>query len=201
MDFLTLAAVCGLALSRAISPTTCSATNTPNAVVTIAANDQVRRALRATESAVAAGDLARWLPFIASAARRFHVPAAWIRAVIGAESAGLTTWNGRPITSSAGAVGLMQLMPPTYEEMRERYGLGPNPSDPRDNILAGTAYLREMFDQFGYPGCFAAYNAGPGRYGDYLGDGRPLPGETVRYLLEVMRRLANDAPSASEMPK
>jgi soluble lytic murein transglycosylase-like protein len=49
--------------------------------------------------------------------------------------------------------------------MRGRLGLGTNPHDPRDNILAGTLYLRLMYDRFGYPGLFGAYNAGPGRYG------------------------------------
>src|SRR3546814_6173183 len=39
-----------------------------------------------------------------------------------------------------------------------------------------------MYDRFGYPGLFAAYNAGPGRYADHLSTGRPLPGETRAYL-------------------
>src|SRR3546814_21045489 len=43
-------------------------------------------------------------------------------------------------------------------------------------------YLRLMYDRFGYPGLFAAYNAGPGRYADHLSTGRPLPGETRAYL-------------------
>ena len=44
-----------------------------------------------------------------------------------------------------------------------------------------------MYDRFGYPGLFAAYNAGPGRYADHLARGTRLPAETVRY----MARLAN----------
>jgi hypothetical protein len=43
-----------------------------------------------------------------------------------------------------------------------------DPHAPRDNILAGTLYLRLMYDRFGYPGLFGAYNAGPGRYASYL---------------------------------
>jgi hypothetical protein len=39
-----------------------------------------------------------------------------------------------------------------------------------------------MYERFGYPGMFAAYNAGPGRYSDHLATGRPLPRETVEYL-------------------
>ena len=108
-------------------------------------------------------------PYIAEAAQRFGVPEAWIRAVMRVESAG----DVRAI-SSAGAMGLMQIMPATWSELRVRHRLGGNPYDPRDNILAGAAYLREMHDRYGSPGFLAAYNAGPGRYEEYLA-GRPLP--------------------------
>ena len=74
----------------------------------------------------------RWRPFIAEASQRFGIPQAWIAAVMQAESAGLTHLNGRPITSHAGAMGLMQLMPGTWAAMRRRHGLGPDPHDPRD---------------------------------------------------------------------
>jgi len=132
-----------------------------------------------------ADPLARWQPYIAEASARFGVPIAWIERVIRAESAGKTTLNGRPIISRAGAMGLMQLMPATWAAMRADLGLGRNPHDPRDNILAGTRYLRLMYDRFGYPGLFAAYNAGPGRYGDHLASGRALPSETRAYLGKV----------------
>lgn len=135
------------------------------------------------EPAVTVGaTLDRWQPLITESAQRFAIPEAWIRAVMAAESGGRTSLDGRPITSSAGAMGLMQVMPDTYEDMRQRYGLGTDPHDPRDNILAGAAYLRAMYDRYGYPGLFAAYNAGPGRYDDYLHDGKPLPAETRAYL-------------------
>lgn len=144
-------------------------------------------AMPAYAEPVAATDTAldRWQDFIAEAARRFGVPEAWIRTVMHAESGGRTTLDGRPITSSAGAMGLMQVMPDTYEEMRRAYGLGSDPHDPRDNILAGTAYLRVMYDRYGYPGLFAAYNAGPERYDEHLRDGRPLPAETHAYLATI----------------
>ena len=129
--------------------------------------------------------LERWEPFIADASAWFAVPTPWIRAVIAAESAGRITLDGRPITSPAGAMGLMQVMPDTYEEMRRRHGLGHDPHDPRDNILAGTAYLRALYERFGFPGLFAAYNAGPGRYEAYLTDGRPLPRETRTFLARL----------------
>jgi len=127
----------------------------------------------------------RWQELIAEASRRFGVSEAWIRAVIQAESGGRTMLDGRPITSRAGAMGLMQVMPGTYEEMRRAHGLGSDPYDPRDNILAGAAYLRAMYDRYGYPGLFAAYNAGPERYDEYLSHGRSLPAETRTYLATV----------------
>jgi len=129
--------------------------------------------------------VADWHPYIVEASARFGVPVAWIERVMRAESGGRTTANGRPIRSSAGAMGLMQLMPPTWTDMRARLGLGTNPDDPRDNILAGTLYLRLMYDRFGYPGLFAAYNAGPKRYAAYLAGRDRLPTETVGYLASV----------------
>jgi hypothetical protein len=117
--------------------------------------------------------------YIAEAARRFGIPEAWIRAVMGVESAGDAT-----ATSIKGAMGLMQIMPATYADLRSRYRLGSNAYDPRDNILAGAAYLREMYDRYGSPGFLAAYNAGPGRYQDYLA-GRVLPPETRGYLARL----------------
>lgn len=127
----------------------------------------------------------RWRPYIEEASARFGVPAGWIERVMRAESGGRTMLNGRPIRSHAGALGLMQLMPGTWAAMRARLGLGHNPHHPRDNILAGTLYLRLMYDRFGYPGLFGAYNAGPGRYAEYLTRGRQLPGETRAYLANV----------------
>lgn len=133
-----------------------------------------------------AAGTARWSKEIAEASRRFAIPADWIARVMLAESGGRTSINGRPTTSPAGAMGLMQLMPATWEEIRSRHGLGLDPHQPRDNILAGTAYLRQMYDRFGYPGLFAAYNAGPGAYARHLATGAPLPCETRAYLDRVV---------------
>jgi hypothetical protein len=102
-----------------------------------------------------------------------------------AESGGRTSRDGRPIVSRAGAMGLMQLMPGTWAEIRARLGLGPDPHDPRDNIDAGTFYLRQMYDRFGYPGLFAAYNAGPARYDAHLRHFRVLPAETRAYVASI----------------
>lgn len=135
--------------------------------------------------AVAAKPMARWQPLIAEAAQRFGLPQAWIRAVMNAESGGRLTLDGTPITSPAGAMGFMQLLPETYRAMQLRLGLGPDPYVPRDNVLAGTAYLADMDQRYGYPGLFAAYNAGPERFERYLKDGTPLPSETIRYLARI----------------
>lgn len=143
--------------------------------------------------------LDRWQGLIAEASRRFGVPEAWMRAVMQAESGGRTTLDGRPITSGAGAMGLMQVMPDTYKEMQYAHGLGFDPYDPRDNILAGTAYLRAMYDRYGYPGLFAAYNAGPERYDEYLRYGRPLPPETRAYLATIAQTDPTP-PSPSTVP-
>ena len=119
--------------------------------------------------------------FVAEASRRFGIPAAWIRAVMRAESFG----DVRAI-SPKGAMGLMQIMPQTWASLRQRYRLGANPYDAHDNIIAGAAYLRELHDRYGIPGFLAAYNAGPGRWEDHLATGRPLPAETCAYLVRLL---------------
>ena len=133
-------------------------------------------------AAISPPNITRWQMLIAEAAHRFEIPETWIAAVMARESAGLTTLDGKPITSRAGAIGLMQLMPGTYADLRSRYGLGNDPFDPHDNIFGGVAYLREMFDRYGFPGLFAAYHAGPGRMDAYLAGKKSLPEATKIYL-------------------
>jgi soluble lytic murein transglycosylase-like protein len=134
---------------------------------------------------LATDPVAQWQPLIAEASARCGVPQVWIAGVMRAESGGRTVLGDRPIRSSKGAIGLMQLMPRTWIEMRADLGLGDDPDEPRDNIVAGACYLRRMHDRFGYPGLFAAYNAGPARYAAFLSGRGRLPGETVRYLASV----------------
>ena len=136
-------------------------------------------------SAVSTDAVDQWMPFIAEAAKRFAIPETWIRAVMRAESGGQPVLDGRPITSRAGAMGLMQIMRATYAELRPRFGLGPDPYDPHDNIIAGTGYLRQMFDRYGYPALFAAYNAGPERFEAYAQGDENLPAETWNYLRKL----------------
>lgn len=149
---------------------------------------------------VGAREVETWRPLASAAAARFELPEAWVLAVIEAESGGRTEIGGRPTTSHAGAMGLMQIMPRTWASLRAAYRLGSNPHDPADNIVAGTAYLRAMYDRFGYPGLFAAYNAGPGRYGEYVARGRPLPRETRDYVARILGRDDAFARSARSSP-
>lgn len=132
-----------------------------------------------------ADPVTRWSGYIGEASTRFGIPTEWITRVMRAESGGRTMLGGRPIVSRAGAMGLMQLMPETWADMRTVLRLGVDPFDPHDNIIAGTYYLRLMYDRFGYPGLFGAYNAGPARYAAWIEGRGPLPGETRAYLASV----------------
>jgi hypothetical protein len=125
--------------------------------------------------------------FIAEASQRFGVPASWIRSVMRVESVGDVH-----ALSPKGAMGLMQIMPETWAILHARYGLGADPYDPHDNILAGTAYLRQLHARYGAAGFLAAYNAGPARYEDHLATGRPLPAETRAYVAALAPMVAGD---------
>lgn len=130
-----------------------------------------------------------WASAIAEASRRFDIPETWIRAIMRVESRG----DVRAV-SPKGAMGLMQIMPPTWDELRTRHGLGHDPFDPRDNIIAGAAYLAQMRDRYGMPGALAAYNAGPARYEEHKLLGVPLPGETAAYLDKLTPVIGEAAP-------
>lgn len=137
---------------------------------------------------VEAAALDRFQAHIIEASQRFGFPARWIEVVIKAES------SGEPkAVSPRGAIGLMQLMPETWAELRDQHDLGADPFDPRTNILAGTAYLKVMQDRFGYPALFAAYNAGPGRYEDHLRTGKRLPAETRAYVARIEKMLESSS--------
>ena len=131
-----------------------------------------------------------WGPYIRQASQRFDVPETWIREVMRQESGGRAT-----ATSRVGAMGLMQVMPGTYRELQARYALGTDPYHPWNSVMAGTAYIREMYELYGNPGFLAAYNAGPRRFEDYLWGGRGLPGETRNYVARIGPRIAGVAPN------
>jgi len=113
---------------------------------------------------------------INNAARKYGLPAAFVRAVVAAES------GNRPgAVSPKGAVGLMQLMPGTARD------LGADPKIPAENVDAGTRYLRDLllkYDNGAYH-ALAAYNAGPGAVDKY--HGVPPYRETQNYIRNVLR--------------
>jgi len=127
-----------------------------------------------------------WGPYITEASTRFDVPDRWIREVMRVESGGRLYHNDTLVTSPVGAMGLMQVMPATFDGIRGQFtGIGDDPYDPHNSILAGTAYIRQMYDVYGSPGFLAAYNAGPGNLDAYLTRGRRLPAETRHYVAMI----------------
>ena len=137
-----------------------------------------------------------WGLYIREASRRFDVPERWIREVMRQESAGRAT-----ATSPVGAMGLMQVMPGTYTELRYRHGLGDDPYHPYDSIMAGTAYIRQMYDLYGSPAFLAAYNAGPRRLEDYLWGSRSMPTETRNYVARIGPRIVDAHPTRRAPPE
>lgn len=124
---------------------------------------------------------------VAEAAQRFGIPELWIWRVMHAESRGKSG-----AVSPAGAMGLMQIMPATWASLTARHRLGTDPFDPRANILAGAAYLREMWDRYGDVRLMlAAYNAGPGRADAYAAGRRGLPAETIAYIAAIAPALGS----------
>jgi hypothetical protein len=136
-----------------------------------------------------------WGPYIRIASQHFDVPEPWIREVMRVESDGQEYMNGQLTVSYAGAMGLMQLEPETYQEMAARYGLGDDPFNPYDNIMAGTAYIHEMYEVYGSPGFLAAYNAGPGRLDKFMNGEEPLPDATQEYVAEIAPNISGYYPT------
>uniref|UniRef100_A0ABS3MTB1 Lytic transglycosylase domain-containing protein n=1 Tax=Bradyrhizobium quebecense TaxID=2748629 RepID=A0ABS3MTB1_9BRAD len=158
-------------------------------MLVFAASDSAALARSGSASAQAVAQASNpFAAFVDEASKRFAIPVNWIGSVINVESAGDVQAR-----SPKGAMGLMQMMPATWAELRERYNLGNDPYDPHDNILAGTAYLRELLDRYGSPGAFAAYNAGPSRYEEHLAGGS-LPDETRAYVAKLANLLAIELP-------
>lgn len=141
--------------------------------------------------------IARWTPYVKEAARRFGIAEDWITAVMRMESGGHTkSADGAPIISKAGAMGLMQLMPETWRDMQREYRLGSNPYDPHDNVIAGAAYLRWLYERYGFPKMFAAYNAGPATEDEHSAGLKELPDETRNYVRGIARILGSNAPES-----
>lgn len=123
-----------------------------------------------------------YAPLINAAAQQYGISPALVEAVMWQES----RYNPKAV-SSAGAIGLMQLMPGTARS------LGVNPHDPWQNVFGGAAYLRMQLDRFGnnVPLALAAYNAGPEAVARYRGI--PPYAETRNYVRVIMQRLMNQA--------
>ena len=168
MDVLALVATCGLAARAALFMPLAGPPACMNPAFTTHGN--------ARDAAAA------WQPETVATAHRFDIPAAWIAAVMRAESGCQATVGGEAIHSPAGAIGLMQAMPQTCAALRARYGLAAGPRSPHDNILAGAANLRELLDRYGMPWFLVAYNAGPAGLDGFVHSGGMLPAETQRYL-------------------
>ncbi len=119
----------------------------------------------------------RYGQFINDAAKRYGLDPELIKAVIKVES----SFNPYAV-SEKGAMGLMQLMPRTAEEMQVR-----SPFEAKENIMGGSRYLRKMLDLFdgNLRLGLAAYNAGPSRI---LENGIiPKIPETEQYVKKVMQ--------------
>jgi soluble lytic murein transglycosylase-like protein len=149
----------------AIAPSACQ-------MVTSTAFELTARAQSVTRSE----SIDRFAKFVDEAPDRLSVPARWIGAVMQIESGG-----NKRATSSRSAMGLMQLMPGAWVVLGVRYGPGLDPFDPRDHIVAGTWWWKQMHDRFGSAGFLAAYHAGPTRYEPHLATGQRLPPETTAY--------------------
>ncbi|HTX58615.1 MAG TPA: lytic transglycosylase domain-containing protein [Verrucomicrobiae bacterium] len=114
-------------------------------------------------------------------AERWRIDANILVAIVTVES----SWHTHAV-SSAGAIGLGQLMPGTAA------GLGVDPRDPSQNISGAARYLSGLMHKFGsnnYQLVFAAYNAGPQAVREY--GGIPPFDETQRYVVKVLRALSH----------
>src|SRR5579862_650182 len=121
-------------------------------------------------------------PLIQDAAREWNIDPTWIKAIMQQESGGNRVDRfGRPITSTAGAGGLMQIMPGTARDLGVE-----DVHDPMQAIYGGAKYLSQLLDKYGNPiHASMAYDAGPNRVDAYLSGKAGLPNETKAYIPAV----------------
>jgi len=119
-------------------------------------------------------------PHAAEAAQRSRLSEAVILRVMHVESRGRAN-----AISPKGAMGCMQIMPATWRYLTRRHGLGDDPWNARFNMIGGALYLAELARRFGFPGAYAAYNAGPERYARHVRGVTTLPAETVAYMASL----------------
>ncbi len=201
-SLVLLAVYAAAAFSQSVSPDAIrSAMEASIAEQRASIAKQARSALRIDESATQ--DLFFWAPWprkvsppavtaacdplprseverlAADASTRAHLSADLIRTVMEKES------GFRPCAlSSRGAQGLMQLMPATAIDLNVS-----DPFDPKQNVLAGARYLRQLLDKYSgdLEKALGAYNAGPARV-DGAGGVPDIP-ETQKYVLDIVGRL------------
>jgi soluble lytic murein transglycosylase-like protein len=130
-------------------------------------------------------------PIFEEAGREWNVDPALLRSIAHQESGG-----NRNAKSSAGARGVMQIMPPTGGDLGVT-----DFNDPAQSIFAGAKYMRQMLDQFKEPAlAVAAYNAGPQRIADWQAGKGALPKETAAYVPAVSAHYAKFTKSAAPAP-
>ncbi|MDL1968545.1 MAG: lytic transglycosylase domain-containing protein [Deltaproteobacteria bacterium] len=115
--------------------------------------------------------------FISEASIKYGVSFPLLKALIKVES----NFNPKAV-SKAGAMGLMQIMPQNFDALKIT-----NPFNPRENILGGTLYLKQLMTRFKgkLPLVLAAYNAGPNRVARYKAI--PPIKETENYVKKIMK--------------
>ena len=122
----------------------------------------------------------RYDDLITKASKRYGVSFSLLKALIKIES-DFDPWA----VSKAGAKGLMQIMPQNLKALNIN-----DPFDPRENIMGGTLYLKQLLNRFNdkLPLALAAYNAGPKMVENYKRI-PPFP-ETEDYVKKVMKYYA-----------
>ena len=131
--------------------------------------------------------------FVEEYAKEYRVPEKYVYAVIKCESD-----FDSAVVSSSGAIGLMQIMPSTFDYLAKKLGNEYESGmlyDPKTNIRHGTYYLSILYDRFGvWETAFAAYNCGPSRVQGWIDEGKvaedgrltEIPiGQTARYVEKV----------------
>jgi soluble lytic murein transglycosylase-like protein len=176
--FVAIAPVVLAALLGSLAPARAAVHPVPATPQTIAVYATVLRHINPQMPGWQSRDLARR---VLVSAERWHLDTNMLIAIVTVESA----WHTHAV-SSAGAIGLGQLMPGTAAL------LGVNPHDPKQNLLGAARYLRGLVQRFGprhYDLVFAAYNAGPHAVNEY--GGIPPYDETQAYVVRVLDEWAH----------
>lgn len=171
--FVAIAPIILVALLGSLAPAMAAAHPVPATPQTIAVYATVLRHINPQMPGWQSRDLARR---VLVSAERWRLDTNMLIAIVTVES----SWHTHAV-SSAGAIGLGQLMPGTAA------GLGVNPRDPTQNLLGAARYLRGLLQRYGphhYDWVFAAYNAGPHAVNKY--GGIPPYDETQAYVIRVL---------------